>query len=64
MGKSKEEQFIVDKNGDKKAVVLDINLYRKLLEDIEDLRIIAERKDESTFSLEEVERRLKANGLL
>ena len=43
---------------------MDIKLYQEILEDLEDLRLLAERKDEATGSLEEVEERLKAKGLL
>ena len=57
-------EFITDANGKKKAVILDIKLYQEILEDLEDLRLLAERKDEATSSLNEVEQRLKARGLL
>ncbi len=60
----KKERFITDDKGRKRAVILDIKLYQEMLEDLEDLRLLAERKDEATSSLEEVEKRLKAHGLL
>lgn len=60
----KKEKFITDDKGRKKAVVLDIKLYQALLEDLEDLRLLAERRDEATSSLHEVEERLKTRGLL
>ena len=59
-----KEQFVTDEKGRKRAVILDIKLYREMLEDLEDLRLLAERKDEATSSLQEVEERLKARGLL
>ena len=59
-----KERFITDDKGKKEAVILDIKLYQELLEDLEDLRLLAERKDEVTSSLQEVEERLKARGLL
>ena len=64
MATLKGERFITDDKGRKKAVILDIELYQELLEDLEDLRVLAERRDEATSSLEEVEERLKARGLL
>ena len=64
MAKAKREKFIIDEKGEKQAVILDVKYYRRLLEDLTDLRIIAERKDEEVISLEEVEVRLKKNGLL
>jgi len=62
--KQLKTEFITDVNGKKKAVILDIELYQELLEDLEDLRLLAERRDEATSSLSEVEERLKARGLL
>ena len=60
----KGTQYIIDDKGRKKAVVLPIEEYEELLEDIHDLAIIAERKDEETIGLEEVKKRLKEDGLL
>lgn len=60
----KKETFVTDNKGRKKAVILDIKLYREMLEDLEDLRLLAERRDEATSSLQQVEERLKARGLL
>jgi hypothetical protein len=57
-------EFIKDKRGRKKAVILPIRRYRELLEDLHDLAIIAERRDEPASSLEEVEERLRKDGLL
>jgi hypothetical protein len=59
-----KEKYITDRKGHKEAVVLDVKIYEELLEDLEDLYIIAERKAEPTLSLEEVKGRLKQNGLL
>jgi len=58
------EQFIVDERGRKKAVILPIRQYRRLLEDLHDLAVIASRRDEATYSLDEIEQRLRADGLL
>ena len=59
-----KERFITDEKGHKQAVVLDVRTYKELLEDLEDLYIIAERKEEPTLSLEDVKRRLKKSGIL
>ncbi len=61
MGKA---QYLVDESGQKTAVVLPVGEYEELLEDIHDLAVIAERKDESTSSFEELKKRLDADGLL
>ncbi|PKN01769.1 MAG: hypothetical protein CVU77_02185 [Elusimicrobia bacterium HGW-Elusimicrobia-1] len=62
--KAVKEKFLVDNKGHKTAVVLGINFYNQLLDDMDDLRIIAERKDEPALSLKEVEKRLRHNGLI
>src|SRR3990172_9083191 len=54
------EQFIIDESGKKKAVVLPIEDYEELLEDIHDLAVIAERKNELTISFDELKKRLNA----
>ncbi|WP_456474557.1 hypothetical protein [Candidatus Pyrohabitans sp.] len=59
-----QEQYIVDGKGQKTAVVLPIEEYEELLEDLHDLAIIAERRDEPTITFEELKRRLKEDGLL
>ncbi|OGO40851.1 MAG: hypothetical protein A2Z04_07425 [Chloroflexi bacterium RBG_16_57_9] len=59
-----EEQFIVDAEGKKTAVILSIKRYEQLMEDLHDLAVITERRDEELISLEEVKRRLKEDGLL
>ncbi|HDH52857.1 MAG TPA: hypothetical protein ENH24_00030 [Nitrospirae bacterium] len=61
MGKAK---YLVDESGQKTAVVLPVEEYEDLLEDIHDLAVIAERKDESTTSFKELKKRLVADGLL
>ena len=60
----KREEYVVDTKGRRRKVLLDIKQYHELLEDLEDFRILIERKDEDTSPLEEVEARLKARGLL
>jgi len=58
MGKF-QEQYIVNEEGQKMAVVLPIDEYEELLEDLHDLAIIAERRDEPTISFDELKKRLK-----
>lgn len=59
-----EEQFVVDSKGQKTGVLLTLEQYEKLMEDLHDLAIIAERREETTISLDELKRRLKKDGLL
>ncbi len=58
------ERYIVDEQGKKTAIVLPLKEYQQLLEDLHDLSVIAERRDEPTVAWEEVKRRLRADGLL
>ncbi|MBC8463919.1 MAG: hypothetical protein H8D61_02965 [Deltaproteobacteria bacterium] len=61
---AKTEDYIVDKTGRKKSVVLDIKEYEEILEDIESLALIADTKEEPKISFEDLKRRLRANGRL
>jgi PHD/YefM family antitoxin component YafN of YafNO toxin-antitoxin module len=58
------EQYIVDENGKKTAVVIPVKEYERLLEDVHDLSVVAERRDEPTVSLDDLKRRLRADGLI
>lgn len=55
-------QYVVDAKGNKTAVILSIKRYRKLLEDLHDLAVVAERRDEVPITLAELRRRLKDDG--
>ncbi len=59
-----QEQFVIDAKGRKTGVILSMKRYEKLLEDLHDLAIVAERRAEKPVSLEEMKRRLKADGIL
>ena len=57
-------QYLTDAAGNKTAVVLAIADYEALLEDLHDLAVIAERKDEATIPFDQVLVGLKRDGLL
>lgn len=59
-----QEQYVVDEKGQKTAVIIPVEEYEELLEDIHDLAIIAERRDEPTMTFEELKKKLKKDGLL
>ena len=59
-----QEQFVVDINGKKTGVILSLNRYQQLMEDLHDLAVVAERRAERPISLEEMKRRLKKDGVL
>lgn len=52
------EQYVVDSKGRKTGVILSLRRYQKLLEDLHDLAVMAERHDEKPVSLEEMKRGL------
>jgi PHD/YefM family antitoxin component YafN of YafNO toxin-antitoxin module len=59
-----EGQYIVDKNGKRTAVVLPVQDYEELLQDIHDLLIVAERREEYNVNFKELKKRLKKDGLI
>jgi len=58
------QQYVVDRQGKKVAVVLPIKEYEQLLEDLHDLAVVAERRAEEPIGLGEMKRRLKEHGLV
>ena len=59
-----QAQYITDETGKKTAIILPIEEFEELLEDLQDLAILAERRDEPTIPHEEVIARLKRDGYL
>ena len=57
-------QFITDESGNKQSVILPITDFQDLIEDLEDLAIVAERRGEPTTNHVEFIKELKSNGLL
>lgn len=56
-------EYIV-KNGKPTAVILPLAKYEELMEDLQDLAVMARRKNEPLIPLAEVKRRLRKNGAL
>ncbi len=56
--------FITGPNGERQSVILSIEVFEELLEDLGDLAKIAERRDEPTVSHEELLKELRDDGLL
>lgn len=50
------KKYIVDEGGQRTDIVLPLDEYEELLEDLHDLAVIAERKDEPTISLGELKK--------
>jgi len=59
-----QERFIVDTKGRKTGIILSLSRYQKLMEDLHDLAVVAERRAETSVSLSEMKRRLKKDGTL
>jgi len=57
-------QYITDASGERSGVILTLDQFAALLEDLDDLAVIAERRDEPALSHEELLAELKADGLL
>ena len=54
-------QYVVDEKGRRTAVLLPVNVYEQLLEDLHDLAIIAQRREEMPIDLETMLERLGIN---
>jgi PHD/YefM family antitoxin component YafN of YafNO toxin-antitoxin module len=57
-------RFLTDESGKRVAVVLPVEEYEELMEDVSDLAAVAERRNEERVTLDEVKQRLIADGLL
>ncbi len=57
-------QYLFDSTGKQSFVVLTIEEYEQLLEDLHDLAVMSKRQKEPKISLDEFEEKLKNNGLI
>ncbi len=62
--KTVQPKYPVKGRGKKRRVIVPISEYRKMMEDLHDLAVVAERRNEPTVTLEEMKRRLKSRGIL
>jgi len=58
------KQYITDTEGQKISVILPMEEYIELMEDVKDLAAVAELRDEPTIPWEQVKKELTDNGLL
>jgi PHD/YefM family antitoxin component YafN of YafNO toxin-antitoxin module len=49
---------VVNEKGEKVAIILPIEEYERMKEDLHDLAIVAERRNEKTISFEEMKSKL------
>ena len=59
-----DKRYVDDEKEEKKAFKVPIEEHEKLNEDLHDLAVIAERKDEQTVPLNETVEHLKKQGIL
>ncbi len=57
-------RYITSEDGSRTDVVIPVADFEELMEDLQDLAVIAERKDEPSTPLEEVKNKLQKDGLL
>ncbi len=57
-------EFVIDEKGNKKAIILSIEEYEELMEDLQDLAVLAERREEPVISHADVMEELSRNGYL
>lgn len=51
-------QYITSESGRKKAVIIPIREYQRMVEDLHDLAVVAERREEYAVSLDVMKKRL------
>lgn len=54
-------EYIVDENGNKTAVIIPIKAFKDMIEELEDLRDIEERRDEELIDHEQVKKVVLGN---
>lgn len=57
-------QYLRNESGEKSFVVLTVAEHEELLDDLSDLAVLAERKDDPKVKLKDFENGLKADGLI
>ena len=62
--KQLEVQYVTNQTGEKTGVIMPIAEFEELMEDIEDLAAVAERREEPTVSHDELLVELKRDGLI
>ena len=55
---------MTDRKGKRTGVVLSLKRYSRLMEELHDLAIVAERRDEKSIPAEDLKKRLHKRGIL
>lgn len=64
MGVSLTPQFLTNEQGERTAVLLSIADYERLLEDLDDLAVVAERRSEPVLTHQEMLDEFKRDGII
>ena len=62
--KKLEIEYVTNSAGEKTAVIVPIDSFEELIEDIEDLAVAAERREEPTVTHDQLLTELKQDGLI
>ena len=54
-----QEQYVVNPEGHKTAVILSLKRYEQVMEDLHDLAVVAERREDKPISLDAMKQRLR-----
>jgi hypothetical protein len=61
---SRRGRYVTDRKGKRTGVVLSLKRYSRLMEDLHDLGVVAERRDEKPVTADDMKKRLRRRGLL
>ncbi|MFZ3169442.1 MAG: hypothetical protein WA130_17645 [Candidatus Methanoperedens sp.] len=59
-----KRKYIVNEKGKKTAAIIPMEEYEELLEDLHDISIVAERRDEPTIPFDKLKERLRKDGII
>jgi hypothetical protein len=58
------ERYVTNRTGKRTGVVLSLRRYARLMEDLHDLAVVAERRPEKSVGADEMRKRLQKRGLV
>jgi hypothetical protein len=57
-------RYVTNRHGKRTGVILSLKRYSRLIEDLHDLVVVAERRDEKPVTTDDMRKRLQKRGLL
>ena len=57
-------RYVIDRKGKRTGVVIPLKRYSRLMEDLHDLAVVAERRNERPVTADDMKKRLHKRGLL